>query len=130
MKAHPIISMSTKGDFHKANTFFEKLKESVKLGDLDKYGKQGVSALRDYTPRDTGLTADSWSYDIQRKGDRITISWYNSNIVDYVNIAVILQFGHATKSGGWVEGRDYINPAMQPIFDDIADSAWKEVMKA
>lgn len=130
MKAHPIIRMSTKGDFKKANTFFEKLKETVKLGDLDKYGKRGVNALKANTPKDTGLTASSWSYDIQRENDRVTISWYNDNIVDYVNIAVILQFGHATKNGGWVEGRDYINPAMRPIFDEIADSAWKEVTKA
>ena len=130
MKAHPIIRMSTKGDFKKANSFFEKLKETIKLGDLDKYGRQGVEALKANTPKDTGLTANSWYYEIEHKRDRVTISWFNSNVVEYVNIAVILQFGHFTKSGSWVEGRDYINPAMQPIFDEIADSAWKEVTKA
>lgn len=129
MKEHPIIVMSTKGDFKKANNFFERLKETVKLSDLDKYGKMGVEALKEYTPKDTGLTANSWGYEIIHEKDKITINWYNTNIVDYVNIAVILQFGHATKDGGWVEGRDYINPAMCPIFDAIADSAWKEVSK-
>lgn len=130
MKAHPIITMSTKGDFKKANAFFERLKECVNLSELDKYGKRGVDALKEYTPKDTGLTADSWSYEITHEKDRVTISWNNSNVVDFVNVAVILQFGHATKNGGWVEGRDYINPAMQPIFDEIADNAWKEVTKA
>lgn len=126
----PIITMSTSGDFKKANSFFEKLKEVAKLGDLDKYGKQGVEALRRFTPKDTGKTADSWSYEIVHEKDRATIYWKNSNVVNYVNIAVILQYGHATKNGGWVKGRDYINPAMRPIFDEIANKAWKEVTKS
>lgn len=129
MKEHPIIVMSTKGDFKKANSFFERLKETINLSELDKYGKMGVEALKENTPKDTGKTANSWDYEIIHEKDKVTISWYNSNIVDYVNVAVILQFGHATKSGGWVEGIDYINPAMSPIFNKIADNAWKEVTR-
>lgn len=125
----PIITMSTKGDFKRINSFFEKLKEGIKIGELDKYGRQGVEALKAYTPKDTGKTANSWDYNITREKGKITINWTNSNIVNYVNVAVIIQYGHATKNGGWVEGRDYINPAMRPIFDQIADNVWKEVTR-
>lgn len=96
---------------------------------LDKYGKQGVSALSSATPVDSGLTANSWRYEIETKGDQTTIYWSNSNINKGVNIAVILQYGHGTRNGGYVVGRDYINPAMRPIFDSIANEAWKEVAK-
>lgn len=94
----------------------------------EKYGRQGVAALASYTPKDTGLTAASWSYSIEDDGNRITIGFDNSNIVDdWCNVAVIIQYGHGTANGGYVAGVDYINPALKPIFDKMADDAWKEV---
>lgn len=124
-----MITFSSKGDFSKSMKFLERMKETVHLGELDKYGHQGVRALSTATPVDTGLTASSWSYDIKRNKDSVSITFYNSNIQNGVPIAIILQYGHATKNGGWVQGRDYINPAIQPIFDKIADDAWKEVTR-
>lgn len=124
-----MISFKQKGDFDKLNSFFEKAKETIKLGDLDKYGREGVRALAAATPVDTGLTAESWHYEIIRKDGSVSIAFSNSNIQNGVPIAVILQYGHGTRNGGWVEGRDYINPAVQPIFDKIAEEAWKEVKK-
>lgn len=125
-----IISFKEKGDFSKLTSFLERSKEVIKLGDLDKYGQEGVKALSTVTPVDTGVTANSWSYKITRKNGSISISFYNSNIQNGVPIAVILQYGHGTRNGGWVEGRDYINPAIQPIFDKIVNKAWKEVTKS
>lgn len=107
----------------------ERAKETVRIGNLDKYGREGVAALASATPVDTGLTAHSWKYEIQQKKDSVTISFSNTNIQNGVPIAIILQYGHATRNGGWVQGRDYINPAIQPIFDKIANEAWKEVTK-
>ena len=124
-----MISFRHKGDFSKLTNFMEKAKEIVKLGDLDKYGREGVAALASATPVDSGLTANSWYYKIEQKNGSATISFHNSNIQNGVPIAIILQYGHGTGTGGWVEGRDYINPAIQPIFDRIADNAWKEVTK-
>lgn len=123
-----MISFKQKGDFSKLTSFFEKAKEIVKLGDLDKYGRAGVEALSSYTPVDSGLTASSWYYEINHSNGRVTITFNNSNIQNGVPIAIILQYGHGTGTGGWVEGRDYINPAIQPIFDRIAEDAWKEVV--
>lgn len=96
---------------------------------LEKYGERGVTALSNATPKDTGLTASSWSYEIIQNGGSISIVWNNSNVQNYVNIALILQYGHGTRNGGYVQGRDYINPAMRPIFDEMADKAWKEVVE-
>lgn len=122
-----MISFNQKGDFSKLNSFLERAREVVKLGDLDRYGREGVAALQSATPVDTGLTANSWNYEIIRTGESVSISFYNTNIQNGVNIAIILQYGHGTRNGGWVEGRDYINPSIQPIFDKIAEEAWKEV---
>lgn len=124
-----MISFRHKGDFSKLSSFLEKAKEAVKIGDLDKYGKEGVNALASATPVDTGETARSWYYKIERKEGSVSINYLNSNIQSGVPIAVIIQYGHGTRNGGWVEGRDYINPAIRPIFDKIADNAWKEVTK-
>lgn len=99
------------------------------MGILDKYGREGVAALASATPVDTGLTAKSWYYKIENKKGSVTISFLNSNIQNGVPIAIILQYGHGTGTGGWVEGRDYINPAIQPIFDRIVAEAWREVTK-
>lgn len=122
-----MIRFRQKGDFSKLTTFFEKAKESVHLGNLDKYGREGVSALSSATPVDTGLTAKSWYYEIENNNGSVKINFKNSNIQNGVPIAIILQYGHATGNGGWVQGRDYINPAIQPIFDKITNDAWEEV---
>ena len=125
-----MISFRQKGDFSKLTNFLEKTKEAVKIGDLDRYGREGVAALESATPVDSGLTAKSWKYKIENKNGSVTISFFNSNIQNGVPIAVILQYGHGTKNGGWVQGRDYINPAIKPIFDKIAENAWREVTKS
>ena len=124
-----VISFRQKGDFSKLTGYLERLKEVVNIGDLDKYGRAGVKALREATPVDSGLTASSWEYEITRSKDSDSISFYNTNIQNKIPIAIILQYGHGTKNGGWVEGKDYINPAIQPIFDEIVKEAWKEVTK-
>lgn len=124
-----MISFRQKGDFSKTMKFLVKAKDSVKLSDLDKYGREGVAALASATPVDTGETANSWYYEIVRGNGTISITFNNSHIQNGVPIAVILQYGHGTGTGGWVEGRDYINPAIQPIFDQIAENAWREVTK-
>ena len=124
-----MISFRQKGDFSKITRFMERAKEVVHLGDLDKYGREGVNALSSATPVDTGLTSKSWYYKIEQKNGSATISFHNSNFQNGVPIAVIIQYGHGTKNGGWVQGRDYINPAIQPIFDKIANDAWREVTK-
>ena len=124
-----MIKFRHKGDFSKANSFLERAKQSVRLSILDKYGRAGVAALASATPVDSGLTASSWYYEIENKIGSVSISFYNSNIQNGVPIAVILQYGHGTRNGGWVQGRDYINPAIQPIFDQIVNEAWREVTK-
>ena len=124
-----MITFRHKGDFSKLTRFLEKAKETVRLGDLDKYGREGVAALASATPIDTGLTASSWYYEIENKNGRATISFHNSNIQNGVPIAIILQYGHGTGNGGWVEGGDYINPAGQRIFDKIVNNGWREFTK-
>lgn len=124
-----MISFKQKGNFEKLTNYLEKVKEVVKIGELDRYGQEGVKALSEATPKDSGLTASSWYYKIEHNKNSVSISFHNSNVNDGVPIAIILQYGHGTRNGGWVEGRDYINPAIQPIFDRIAEDAWKEVVK-
>ncbi len=124
-----MIKFRQKGDFSKLTRFLEKVKGVVRLGDLDKYGREGVAALSSATPVDSGQTANSWYYKIVNKNNSATITFYNSNIQNGVPIAIILQYGHGTRNGGWVQGRDYINPAIQPIFDKIVNDAWREVTK-
>ena len=124
-----MIRFRQKGDFSKLTKFLERAKEKVHLGNLDKYGREGVAALSSATPVDSGLTAASWYYEITNKNGVARITFYNSNLQNGVPIAIILQYGHGTGTGGWVEGRDYINPAIQPVFDEIAESAWREVTK-
>ena len=124
-----MITFRQKGDFSKLTRFLERAKEAVHLGDLDKYGRAGVAALASATPVDSGETASSWYYEITNKNGSAVISFRNSNVQNGVPIAIILQYGHGTGTGGWVQVRDYINPAIQPIFDQIANNAWKEVTK-
>lgn len=124
-----MISFRQKGDFSKLNRFLERAKGAARLSILDKYGREGVAALASATPIDSGETANSWYYEIKHDNGAATITFLNSHINNGVPIAIILQYGHGTGTGGWVEGRDYINPAIQPVFDKIVDEAWKEVTK-
>lgn len=122
-----MVTLRTNGDFSKISGFLEKAKEIFKVGDLNKYGEMGVEALKATTPKDTGKTADSWFYEIKNSKDEIYIKWKNSNVQNGVNIAVLLQFGHGTRNGGYVSGVDYVSPALAPIFQEIAKNAWEEV---
>lgn len=126
--AKQIVSLSHHGSFNKTERMFEKLKQLFGKGQLDKYGELGVEYLKQYTPKDTGLTSESWRYVITQTKEGYELSWVNDNIKDdYVHIAIILQYGHATKNGTWVEGVDYLNPALRKIFRDIAKDAQEEV---
>ncbi len=119
-----------RGDLKATMKFLTAMKDRDFLKDLDKYGRKGVEALSLATPVDTGKTAASWSYEIHHYKGGASIVWTNSNVNKGENIAVLLQFGHGLKNGGYVAGRDYINPALRPIFDEIAESAWREVTNA
>lgn len=122
-----MVSFRHKGNFSDLTKYFEKVRKAACLSVLEKYGQEGVDALASATPKDSGKTASSWYYEVTRKGSTASIVFKNLNVNNGVPIAIILQYGHGTRNGGWVEGRDYINPAIQPVFDKIADAAWKEV---
>jgi hypothetical protein len=124
-----MITFKQQGDFSKATGTLEKLKNLFGVGILDKYGKEGVEALASATPKKTGKTANSWYYKVENRKGSASISFHNSNIQNGIPIAIVLQYGHGTRTGGWVEGRDYINPAIQPLFDKIAENAWEEVRR-
>lgn len=125
-----MITLTSKGDFSKTIKSLNNMK-SIKINNiLSKYANEGVNALKSATPVDSGKTANSWSYSIESKKDSYIINWTNSNVNKGVNIAIILQYGHGTRNGGYVAGRDYINPALKPIFDKIANEAWAEVVKS
>lgn len=123
------ITFQQKGNFSKATRYMERIKEIIHFGLLDKYGRDGVAALSSATPVDSGNTANSWYYEIENKKGQVRINFLNSNINQGVPIAIILQYGHGTGTGGWVQGRDYINPAIQPVFDRILQDIWKEVTR-
>ena len=124
-----MVVIRHRGDFKKTKGLLKRLSNFDIRRILEKYAKEGVSALAAATPVDSGLTANSWDYEISITKTSYVITWTNSNIVDGVPIAIILQYGHGTRNGGWVQGRDYINPAIQPIFDKILNEAWREVTK-
>lgn len=124
-----MISFRSKGDFSKATRYFERVKEAAKVGILDKYGRAGVAALSSATPIESGLAAGSWGYEIERSRNSARIIFTNNDIENGFPIAIMLQYGHGTGTGGWVQGRNYINPAIQPIFDQIANEVWREVTK-
>lgn len=126
--ANKIVSVTNKGDFQKTERFLSGIIGSHYRRKLEHYGELGVRALSAATPRDSGKTASSWGYEIVEEDGRLAVHWTNTNINNYVNIAIILQYGHATRNGGWVEGIDYINPTMKPIFEEMARVAWKEVI--
>ena len=124
-----LMTFKQQGDFKNLSSFLERMKKPLKKTTLDKYGKEGVQELMAATPVDTGLTASLWRYDINMSKDSSSISFYNDNIDNGVPIAIILNYGHGTRNGGYVKGRNYINPAIQPIFDKLAQEAWKEVIR-
>lgn len=124
-----MINVTTKGDWGKTNAYLERLSRLQLSTILNKYGQMGVDALANATPVESGRTAQSWYYEIESRRGYHSITWYNSNVNDGVPIAVIIQYGHGTGTGGYVAGQDYINPAIRPIFDRIADEVWKEVTK-
>ena len=124
-----MVVVKQTGNFNNFERFLKQAKETDYMCILNRYGQEGVQALTSATPVDSGKTANSWGYEIRRSGNTFTISWTNSNVVDGVPIAILLQYGHSTRNGGYVEGRDYINPAIRPVFDKIANSAWREVTR-
>lgn len=121
-----MITIKQKGDFKNTEKFL-KNKKRININILDKYGKIGVEALKKNTPVDTGVTSNSWYYKIENQNGKVTLNFYNSNVKNNVNIAIIIQYGHGTKNGGWVEGIDYINPAVQPVFDKILNDVWGDI---
>ena len=124
-----MIRVKHRGNFVKTTRYLQRAKQAVNLNNLDKYGEEGVAALSSATPVESGLTSNSWYYEIAKTPTGAKISFCNSNIQNGVPIAIILQYGHGTRNGGWVQGRDYINPAIQPIFDKLTSDAWREVTK-
>lgn len=125
-----MITIQHKGNFEKTTAFLNKMKKHDVRNVLNKYGKRGVDLLAAATSVDSGVTAKSWSYDIVVKQNRYEIRWNNSNVKDGVNIAMIIQYGHGTRQGGYVQGRDYINPVMQQVFDEMANELWGEVVRS
>lgn len=124
------VSVKSKGNWEKTTKLLERTsKQSVKMDVLREYGELGVQALSAATPKDTGETASSWYYTIKNQNGKYSIVFNNSNVIDGVPIAIILQYGHATRNEGWVEGRDYINPALRPIFDGMAKKVWREAIE-
>jgi len=122
-----MIQVSSEGSFSKTLAWLHKLQEGDIFRDLERYGRMGVDALASATPRESGLTAESWTYHVQRGRGRTSISWNNTNKHDGAVIAILLQYGHGTGTGGYVVGQDYINPAIRPIFDQIEIDVWKKV---
>jgi len=125
-----MFSVSQKGDFSKTTTFLKVATSKAYLGILDDYGRRGVEALKLATPMDSGETASSWDYKITRNPNRITITWTNSVMAGSTPLAILLQYGHGTRNGGYVQGRDFINPAIRPIFDDLANELWKTIVNS
>lgn len=124
-----MITVSSSGSFDKTVSFLKKAASGDQYAALESYGQRGVNALATATPRDRGLTASSWTYKITRERGRYSLSWFNTNVQSGVNVAILIQYGHGTGTGGWVAGRDYINPAIQPIFDQIANEVWEQVKR-
>lgn len=123
------VSFDISGDFEKTYDFLKRMSRGDAFKVLEKYGKLGVDALASATPIDSGETASSWTFEVEQTGSTYTINWLNTNVNGGVNIAIILQTGHGTGTGGYVQGRDYINPAIRPVFDKIANEVWREVTK-
>jgi len=124
-----LIKIKHKGNFNNTERFFNRVLKRGYLNILEKYGKAGVDALRNATPSESGKTADSWNFGIEEGNGTVTLYWTNSNENQGVNIAILLIYGHGLQNGSYVQGVDFVNPAMRPIFEKIADESWKEVTK-
>ena len=122
-----MLKVTVKGDFTKTNRYLDKLRHKRFMTKVMTYAERGTQALAQNTPHDTGFTADSWYSEIEETDETLTIYWKNSHINDGVPIAIILQYGHGTGTGGYVAGRDYINPAIKPVFEEIAELIREEV---
>lgn len=125
-----MISFESKGSFKNTEAYLARAKRSEAFNVLNQYGAMGVRALAAATPVDTGLSAQSWTYTVEKRRGRYTIVWRNTNVVNGTPVVILIQYGHGTGTGGWVQGRDFINPTMRPVFDQIADAVWKEVTKS
>jgi hypothetical protein len=125
-----VITVTLSGSFKNTERFFKNMSSFSAEKILEKYAQEGVSALSQSTPELTGLTAASWAYEVSVDKEYYSITWTNDNLVDGIPVAILLQYGHMTGTGGYVQGYDYINPSLQPIFDKIADDVWKEVKSA
>lgn len=125
-----MISFTTGGSTSRTEDFLNRIMRGDLYSNLEPYAQRGVQALQGATPADSGLTASLWGFEIVKEGGNVTIWWKNTNVINGFNVAIGLQYGHATGTGGWVEGYDYINPVLRPIFDEIADGVWKEVQRA
>lgn len=124
-----VIGFTQKGDLKKTDRFLSGLVGRHYMRKMAHYGEMGVNALKNATPKDTGATANAWRYEIVEEPGRTALYWRNDNVVDGVNVAILLQYGHGTRNGGFVEGIDYINEAIRPIFEKMAQEAWKEVVR-
>lgn len=122
-----MISTQSSGSLKKTTDFLQGLKSGRIFDGLDRFGRLGVEALANATPRESGETANSWFYQVVRKPGQVVVEWHNTHIVDGAPIAILIQYGHGTGTGGYVQGRDYINPAIRPIFDQIAQDVWEKV---
>ena len=125
-----MIEIKASGDFKKTEAFLAAMKRGEVFSILERYGQAGVDALAQATPVNTGLTATSWDYEVVRKNNTYQIIWRNTNVESGIPVAILIQYGHATGTGGWVEGEDYINPAIKPLFDKIANEVWERVKHA
>ena len=125
-----MLTISSTGNFQNTEKFLKRMTEQSIFACLNQYGEEGVQALMAATPQDSGMTAASWTYEIEKTSTSYAIIWNNTNVIDGIPIAVLIQVGHGTGTGGYVAGRDYINPALQPVFDRIAATVWKEVTAA
>jgi hypothetical protein len=124
-----LIRLRSHGSFSKTDAFLKRMKAGVEFPVLEKYGPIGVAALTAATPVESGATQEGWYYEITKRNGYFAIHWYNSNVEDGIPIAILIQYGHGTRNGGYVQGTDYINPAMRTIFESMASDMWKEVTK-
>ena len=124
-----MITIESQGEWKMTRNWFDRMTKLDLALIMNQFGKEGVSALQAATPSKSGLTSKSWDYEVTRKGNNWKITWTNSHVNKGANIAVLIQYGHGTRNGGYVVGRDYINPAIRPVFDKIAAKAWKEVTR-
>jgi hypothetical protein len=122
-----MITVASSGSFDKTEAFINNMEKAAAFASLERFGQRGVELLASATPTNTGKTAQSWTYTVERKRGRYSITWSNTNVVNGQQIAILIQFGHGTGTGGFVTGRDYINPALQPLFDEITDEVWRQV---